>query len=130
MIVFATGYKVSYSYIDPNMLETFDGVPNCYLHIFPYNVDNLFFVGLAHPNGGFWETASYQSKLIASYISAKRINNPSIRVIDKHRYQSKKNVAPCSPLSHKSQEDLLYVNHITYNNKIMKLNRILNKTSA
>ena len=70
IIIYATGYKLSFPFIDNEYLNLRDGCPDLYLNVFHPHLDNLFFIGLIQPNGGIWGLADYQSQLVANFISA------------------------------------------------------------
>ena len=70
IIIYATGYKLSFPFIDNEYLNLREGCPDLYLNVFHPHYDNLFFIGLIQPNGGIWGLADYQSQLVANFISA------------------------------------------------------------
>lgn len=80
-IVYATGYKYSFPFLDlrhlgcedtGNGLDNDDAFPRLPLHCFSSAHDQIFVVGLIQPNGGLWRLADYQSQLIARVIVARR----------------------------------------------------------
>jgi len=80
-IIYATGYKLSFPFIDVRHLgcvdkgdglDNEDASPWMPLHIFSPVYDNLYVVGLIQPNGGLWKLADYQSQVIARQIVAKQ----------------------------------------------------------
>jgi hypothetical protein len=72
VVVYATGYNVSFPYIDPAHLNWRDGRPGLYLNAFHPRRDNLFVVGLIQPNSGLWGLADYQARLMAAFLRARR----------------------------------------------------------
>jgi cation diffusion facilitator CzcD-associated flavoprotein CzcO len=76
VIVCATGYNITFPFIDRQYLNWKDGKPQLYYHVFHPYYDNLFVVGLIQPDSGQWGLADYQAQAVAKFISATR-NNPT-----------------------------------------------------
>lgn len=70
LIVYATGYDISFPFLDEDLLLDADGVPNLFLNTFHPDRDDIFTVGLIQANGSIWQLADYQSQLIACYLVA------------------------------------------------------------
>lgn len=71
VIVCATGYHVSFPFMDRDYFLDADGRSRLFLNLFHRQLDDLFAVGLVQPaEGSFWQLADYQSRLIASFIVA------------------------------------------------------------
>lgn len=68
VIIYATGYKISYPYIDSQHLNIKKAAPRLYLNIFHPQYDNLFVVGMLQPDSGVWGLMDDQARLIANYI--------------------------------------------------------------
>jgi hypothetical protein len=68
-IVYATGYKLSFPFIDRSLLNWNEGKPELFLNAFHPRYDNLFVCGMIQPDSGLWGIAHYQAKLIAQFIS-------------------------------------------------------------
>lgn len=77
IIIYATGYDVSFPFIENSLLNWKDNVsvPHLYLHIFHPEYDNIFVIGMVHPLGAHWTVFEYQSQLVAGYIKAKENNS-------------------------------------------------------
>lgn len=69
-VIHATGYRISYPFIEPSHLNGPAGKPGFYLHLFHPGYDNLFIVGMIQPASGVWGLMDDQAKLIAAYIVA------------------------------------------------------------
>ncbi len=67
-IIYATGYRISYPFIDRSHLNGPQGKPRFYLHLFHPEYDNLFIVGMVQPASGVWGLMDDQAKLVAAYI--------------------------------------------------------------
>jgi hypothetical protein len=68
-IIYATGYKVSLPFLDPTVVAPKDNDLPLYLRIFPFDREDLCFVGLAQPVGAVMPLAEAQAKLIAQLLS-------------------------------------------------------------
>lgn len=71
-IIYATGYKLSFPFLDRKYLNWREDRPRLYLNIFHPERDDLFVAGLIQPNSGQFGLADYQARLIAAYVSALR----------------------------------------------------------
>jgi len=72
LIIYATGFHVSFPFIENDLLnDQGDGV-ELFLNAIHPERDDLFVVGLIQPDSGIWGLADYQAQLIASYLVAKR----------------------------------------------------------
>jgi dimethylaniline monooxygenase (N-oxide forming) len=67
-IVYATGYKVSFPFLEPSVAAPKDNDLPLYLRIFPLDREDLMFVGLAQPVGAVMPLAEAQARLIAEYL--------------------------------------------------------------
>ena len=68
LVIYATGYKISFPFIDQNELNWRDGRPDLYLNIFHPEHDDLFVAGLIQPDSGQFGLVDYQARLIAEYL--------------------------------------------------------------
>lgn len=71
MIVFATGYKIKFPFIDNALINDAHGRPKFFRHAFHPDYDNLFAAGLVQANGSIWRLASYQGTVMARFILAQ-----------------------------------------------------------
>ncbi len=74
LIVYATGYRVSFPFVAPRHLNSADGRPDFYLHVFHPTCDDLFIVGMIQPDSGVWRLMDLQARAVARYIAATRSN--------------------------------------------------------
>ena len=71
LLVYATGFKPSFPFMDQSCILDEGGRSKLFIHTFHREFDDLFVVGLFEPaEGGVWQLADYQARLIASFISA------------------------------------------------------------
>ena len=66
LIIYATGYKLSFPFIDREHSNWRDDRPELYLNIFHPERDDLFVAGLIQPDSGQFGLVDYQSQLIAA----------------------------------------------------------------
>ncbi len=72
LIVFATGFHVTFPFMDARYFVHEDGASPLFLNAFHREFDNLFAGGLVQPaDGSFWQLADYQGKLIATFVVAQ-----------------------------------------------------------
>lgn len=72
IVVYATGFNITFPFIDNAHLNYREGKPHLFLHVFHPDYDNLFVAGLIQPDSGQFWIVDYQCQLIA-----KLIKNPS-----------------------------------------------------
>jgi hypothetical protein len=69
--VWATGYRPSFPFIDQSYILDEQGKSKLFIHTFSRELDDFFVVGLFEPaEGGVWQIADYQARLIAAFIKA------------------------------------------------------------
>jgi hypothetical protein len=76
LVIYATGYKVSFPFLDRDLVLGADGRPRLWLNAFHPQHDNLFVAGLIQPNSGIWALADWQAQLMAAYILAQEHDPP------------------------------------------------------
>jgi len=77
LVIYATGYKISFPFLDREHLNWHDGKPRLYLNVFHPTYDNLFVVGLIQPDSGQFGLVDYQSQLVAGFIAESRAGTPA-----------------------------------------------------
>ena len=71
LLIWATGFRPSFPFMDQSYILDERGRSKLFIHTFHREFDNLFVVGLFEPaEGGVWQLADYQARLIASFIAA------------------------------------------------------------
>ncbi|WP_435200614.1 flavin-containing monooxygenase [Janibacter sp. GS2] len=71
MVLLATGYVLSYPFLDRDLLDWSGAAPDLYLNIFSRRDPNLFVVGMVEASGIGWQGRYEQAELIARLISAR-----------------------------------------------------------
>jgi cation diffusion facilitator CzcD-associated flavoprotein CzcO len=74
LIVFGTGYRITFPFLDDSIVNDAHGRPNFSMFAFHRQYDNLFAAGLVQANGSIWRLADYQGALIARFIHAQDLD--------------------------------------------------------
>ena len=69
-MLLATGYRLHYPFLDPELLDWRGPAPDLWLNIFSRRDPNLFVVGMIEASGIGWQGRYEQAELIAEYLSA------------------------------------------------------------
>ncbi len=86
LLIYATGFRLSFPFMDENYFLDKNGQSSLFLHVFHRERDDLFAVGLATPaDGGFWQLADYQAQLIATFIVAQRRGSSPANWFSRHK---------------------------------------------
>jgi dimethylaniline monooxygenase (N-oxide forming) len=73
LVVYCTGYRISFPFLDPDVLAAPDNEVPLYRHVFHPDVPGLFFVGLIQPLGAIMPIAERQSELIADHVQGRHV---------------------------------------------------------
>jgi Flavin-binding monooxygenase-like len=68
VIVWCTGYKVSFPFFDPDFIAAPDNELSLYRRVFKPGIENLFFIALLQPLGATMPLAEAQGRWIAAYL--------------------------------------------------------------
>jgi cation diffusion facilitator CzcD-associated flavoprotein CzcO len=79
LIIYATGYRISFPFLAPSHLNSTSSAPDFHLHVFHPTYDNLFIIGMIMPDSGVWWLMDLQAQAVAQYIQALRGNGPGLR---------------------------------------------------
>jgi hypothetical protein len=71
LVVYCTGYKLSFPFFDPDLVSAPDNEIPLYEHVFHPDVPGVFFVGLVQPLGAIMPIAERQSQLIADHLTGR-----------------------------------------------------------
>ena len=85
VIVYATGYRLSFSFIDEAELNWRDGRPELYANVFHPTRDDLFVLGMIQPDSGSWGLVDRQARLIAQYLIALEHGTPAGRAFQQKK---------------------------------------------
>ena len=78
LIVYATGYKLSFPFLDRELIVDAQGRPGLYLNAFHPERDDLFVAGLIQPDSGIWGLADLQCRLMAHYVRGRERDPASV----------------------------------------------------
>lgn len=78
LIIYATGYKISFPFLDPNLVLDGHGRPSLYLNAFHPQRDDLFVAGLIQPDSGLWGLADLQCRIMARYLAGLQHDSESV----------------------------------------------------
>jgi len=70
VILYATGFHLSFPFLDTQHLNWQQDRPQLFLNIFHPDRNDLFCAGLIQPDSGQWGLVDYQAQLIARYLQA------------------------------------------------------------
>jgi hypothetical protein len=68
VVVYCTGYRVSFPFFDESLLTPEENHFPLYRRVFKPEIPNVFFVGLTQPWGAIMPLSEFQAKWIASYL--------------------------------------------------------------
>ena len=71
LVVFATGYRVTFPFLGDEQLNSADGRPDFYLHLFHPTCDDLFILGNLQPDSGVWPLMDLQARAVAGFVDAR-----------------------------------------------------------
>ncbi|QBK04662.1 NAD(P)/FAD-dependent oxidoreductase [Hylemonella gracilis] len=77
LILCATGYRLHYPFIKPELLNWQGMAPQLYLNIFTPRFDNLAVMGMIEASGIGWQGRYEQAELVARYFKAQATGNPA-----------------------------------------------------
>ncbi len=124
VLIYATGFKISFPFIDTQYLNWRDGRPQLYMNIFHPEYDNLFVAGLIQPDSGQWGLVDYQAQVIARFIHAQR-HDPTKAAEFRRRKATPRVEMDHSIKYVNSTRHYLEVEHFSYRNGLKKLIRQL-----
>jgi cation diffusion facilitator CzcD-associated flavoprotein CzcO len=72
VVVMATGYKLTFPFIDRTQFRWRGKAPELYLNIFHPEHDDLFVMGLIESDGGGWQIRDWQGEAVAKFLVAQK----------------------------------------------------------
>lgn len=124
VIICATGFNITFPFIEKRYLNWKDGKPTLYWHVFHPHYDNLFVIGLIQPDSGQWGLVDYQSQAVARFICAQRANSPRAEWM--RRLKATAEQPKNRGIRYKeSTRHLVEVEHFSYREHLKKLIRQL-----
>ena len=121
LVIYATGFKISFPFIDMRYLNWRDGRPELYLNVFHPQYDNLFVAGMIQPDSGEWGLVDYQAQLIARFIR-KQEANPALAEWFRGLKAKRRGPNLAAGIRYvKSPRHLLEVEHFSYRRRLQRL---------
>jgi len=120
VIILATGFRISFPFIEQQYLNWNNDRPDLYLNIFHPERENLFVAGMIQPDSGQWGLVDYQAQLIARLIQLQDAGAPAA---DRFRQRARKARPKLSSGIHymPTHRHLLEVEHYSYRRRLKKL---------
>ena len=120
LIVFGTGYRIAFPFIDDTIINDAAGRPNFAMFAFHRQFDNLFAVGLVQANGSIWRLADYQGALMARFIQAQDLDPGKA-----HWFRAVRNSVPSAAPGQfvASDRHILETNYYVYRRQLKRLIR-------
>ncbi len=121
-IICATGYELTFPFIEAKYLAWQGNSPQLFLNVFHPRFDSLFVVGMIQPDGGIWALADYQAQLVARFVAAQATCPAAA---DWFRRQRQKGLASAvrDPSYIDSPRHVLEVSYFNYRRRLRKLLR-------
>ncbi|MCW2608390.1 MAG: NAD(P)/FAD-dependent oxidoreductase [Frankiales bacterium] len=69
VVVYCTGYRITWPFLDASVLSAPDNQVALYRRVFPVDVPDLAFIGLVQPLGAIMPIAEEQGRLVAAWVS-------------------------------------------------------------
>ena len=88
LIIYSTGFKMSFPFISEELLPFQNGIPDLYAHAFHKLYDNIVFVGYVNAPGGIGNVVNACGRLLVAYLKALEKNTHAIQVFRKLKQQS------------------------------------------
>ena len=120
VIVYATGYEITFPFMNRDLLNWSGDKPRLFLNVFHPQDDDLFVIGLIQPDSGQFGLVDYQAKLVAKFVTACDAGTPSAERFRKLKTAADVNLS--GGLKYvDSPRHLLEVEHFSYRKKLQKL---------
>ena len=124
LIIWATGYLITFPFLDGEHVNAADGMPRLYKHVFHPHLDNLFVVGLIQPDSGQFGIVHWQCRAAALYLRSAWDGGPA------NVWLKKRKRDPVEDLGRgiryqKTYRHHLAVEHASYTRALKKLVRRL-----
>ncbi len=124
VIVYATGFNISFPFLDVETLNWRAGRPELYLNVFHPERDDLFVAGLIQPDSGQFGLVDCQARLIAAYLHGLKLNRRGAARLQEAKRKNGQHLANGIRYVD-SPRHLLEVEHFSYRRQLARwTNRI------
>jgi len=120
VILYATGYRLSFPFLETKHLNWYDDRPNLFFNIFHPEHNNLFCAGLIQPDSGQWGLVDYQAQLIVRYLQAIEKNTSAARWFRRRKQTAVSQVSQKIRYLN-SPRHRLEVEHFSYRKQLQKM---------
>jgi hypothetical protein len=122
VIVYATGFNITFPFIDRQWLNWQDGRPRLFMNIFHPQYDTLCVAGLIQPDSGQWGLVDYQAQLIARFFNA--LDRDPANAERFRRQKASQRIDRGRGIHYvETSRHLLEVEHFSYRERLKKLIR-------
>lgn len=128
LIVYATGFRISFPFVDRELLNWRDGKPDLYLNVFHPDRDDLFVIGLIQPDSGQFGLVDYQARCVAGFVAAVDAGHPAADELRKQKQSRSDLAGGIRYLA--SERHLLEVEHFSYRRQLQSLLRGLPRVAG
>ena len=118
LVIAATGYQLTFPGIDPELLNTRDGLPRLSLHLLHPAATDLAVVGMIQPDSGQWGITDLQAQVVSRMILADQ-TSPRARAWLARQRQRQPRLSPIDYLD--SPRHALEVEHFSYARRLRRL---------
>ncbi|HEM7895583.1 MULTISPECIES: flavin-containing monooxygenase [Burkholderia] len=122
VIVYATGYRPGFPFIDQAHLQWRKQQPSLYLNMFDAQHRDLFFIGLFQTSTGNWPLMDYQAQLLARYLHARDAAPRKAAHIDRLIRRGKSDWSGGIAF-HRTPRHVIEVEHFAYRLQLQRLIR-------
>ncbi len=124
LIIYATGFRIVFPFIDTAYLNWNGRYPSLYLNVFHPHYDNLFVAGLIQPDSGQWGIVDCQCQLVARFIQAQTAAPAKVRRFRHMKRRGQENYG--GGVAYKdSTRHFVEIEHHSYRQKVERLARWL-----
>lgn len=120
VIIYATGYEITFPFLDRELLNWGGDKPRLFLNVFHPQDDDLFVIGLIQPDSGQFGLVDYQAKLVAKFITARDAGTPTAERFRKLKSTADTNLSGGVKYVD-SPRHLLEVEHFSYRRRLQRL---------
>jgi cation diffusion facilitator CzcD-associated flavoprotein CzcO len=130
VVIYATGYKLSFPFIDASELNWQDGRPELHLNVFHPKRDDLFVVGMIQPDSGQFGLVDDQARLIAEYLVGLAKGTPPARRFRQRMRTASESFTGGAKYAG-TPRHLLEVEHFSYRRRLRReINSLLSPSEA
>lgn len=120
VIVYATGFELSFPFLDQQYLNWPKSRPNLALNVFDQQHPNLFFIGLFQTSTGNWPLMDYQAQLVARYLHAREVSPHKTKHLETQLLQRRLDASGGIHFAN-TYRHCIEVEHFVYRRKLQQL---------